>query len=204
MGSQQNDVIDLENDEDDGTIPELDGFSAQPEKMLKLSVSQTQSKPVEFVRPPVIPCVYTDPDTKHDMCLVVLVFFNGVKNISFDLIQQNDGPEPTLKITYHWPSTMYDVGSMFKNDKDKTMLFAKYHPKVLAVDNALKLYRENIEDAPVGHIQVKLPVEVQMDPKTWIKNYNKKSDGSVIVFFEFICIRRDYVITKTEKSLSFD
>lgn len=77
---------------------------------------------------------------------------------------------------------MFDVNSMFHNDKTKALLVEKYHPKLLTIENSMKLYRDNIENAPVGYIHIKLAVEV----------------------FEFICFRHDYMIVKIEKSLAFD
>lgn len=183
------------------TIPELGGAEesrGQIEKKCKLDDGQAL-QPVEFSRAPVIPCIYTDPESKHDKCLVVLTLFKGVKSITFDLIESSEGPGPTLKVTYGWPSTMFQVESIFKNDENQEMIIPILHPKIVAVETALKLYRSNMEEAPVGYINVKLPVQVQMDPSTWSKSFNKKADGTVIVFFEFVCIRNDYVISKVEK-----
>lgn len=84
------------------------------------------------------------------------------------------------------------------------MLAEKIDPKVVAVNAALHQYRTNMEDAPLATIQVKLPVEVKMDPTTWSKSFNKKQDGGIVVFLDFECIRKDYAITKSEKYLKIE
>lgn len=88
---------------------------------------------------------------------------------------------------------------MFKLEGSRDTFVNKLHPKLLAAEKALECLRENIEDAPQGIIEIKLPANIQLDPGTW-KNYiNKKSDGTVFIFFEFLCFRSDYIIKKTEK-----
>lgn len=191
-------------------IPEVDGLVEQsqesPEKKAKFTGSEVQKEspiPAQFLNGPVLPCVYTDPVSKQEKCLVVVLLFSGVTKITFDVIESNDGPEPTLKIKYEWPTQMFDTNSMFKRDSEEEMFVNKLHPKVLAVENALKKIRANMEDAPVGLIEVKLPVAIQMDPEAWTQQFNKKKDGNIIVIFEFLCIRNEYTIKKTEKTLNF-
>lgn len=75
---------------------------------------------------------------------------------------------------------------MFKNDIDGQMIASQNHPKVQAIERALQQFRGNMEDAPVATIKVKLPIEVESDPATWTKTFNRKNDGNVIVFIRFI------------------
>lgn len=69
---------------------------------------------------------------------------------------------------------MYNVTSMFKCDKYGTTLAGPMDPKLLAVDHALHQYRQNMEDAPVATIEIKIPVEVCNDPKSWTYKCNNK------------------------------
>ena len=100
--------------------------------------------------------------------------------------------------------TSFNVTEMFKKDGAALTFVDKMHPKFLATEMALQAVRENFEEAPLGTIEVKLPVSVQIEPSTWSKYFNKKKDGTLLVFFEFQCIRDDYIISKAEKSISFE
>lgn len=193
-------------DEEERTdrIDELDGDDVPPAKMSKMgNGSPEKSTTGNFVQAPVIPCVFTDPETKRDRCVVVLILYGGVSGINVDVIASVDGPGQVLKVTYEWPSSMYDMTSMFKNQKGE-MLTQISHPRVQAVEKALKNYRNNIEEAPIASFEVKLPIDVELDPETWSKIYSKKDDGGVIVFLEFNGIRKDYVIAKKEKFLKIE
>jgi len=191
-------------------ISEIDGSgpSHEPvEKKPKLELAEKCIKRVStttFIQAPVLPCVYTDPETKVDKCLVVVLLYHNVKKIDFDLVESKEGPEPTLKITYGWPPLMYDMKSMFTKGGEEQMFTPIHHPKVMAIEKALQQYRANVEDVPVGNIEVKLPVQVLMDPNTWIQTFNKKPDGTIIAFLEFTCKRDDYLIAKAEKTMTFD
>lgn len=74
----------------------------------------------------------------------------------------------------------------------------------MAVEKALEQYRQNMADSPVAAIEITLPVEVNMDPKTWVKRCNKKKDGGAVVFIELECKRKGYVIAKDEKFLKIE
>lgn len=180
-------------------IDELDGPSEPPEKKFRV---ERQSIPIAFVQAPIIPCVFKDPTTKQEKCLVVLILFNGVKGLSVDLVPKEK--TQSLVVSYDWPEEMYDVNSMFKSDKDGTMLAEATDPKLLAVDHALQQYRQNMEDAPVATIEIKLPVEVCNDPKSWHYKCNKKKNGNAIIFIEMECLRKNYTILKNEKYIVID
>lgn len=109
-----------------------------------------------------------------------------------------------MVVSYEWTEEMYSVKSMFTNDTDAKMLVEPLSPKLLAVEEALKKYRQNIEDAPVTSMTIKLPTEVCTDPKSWSYTYNKKKNGNVIIFIELACIRKDYVISKAEKFIKIE
>lgn len=189
--SSRNSLLDVDESSNMSGISEVDGHGSthEPEeKKTKLDFAEFYNKTLPtatFVQPPVLPCVYNDPDTNVQKCMVVVLLFHGVHSINFDFLESTEGDEPTLKVTYHWPSLMYNVDAMFTKGNEEEMFVSKHHPKVLAVEKTVQQFRQNIEDAPVGHIEIKLPVHVQMDPSTWIKTFNKKSDGTIIVFSNF-------------------
>lgn len=192
-------------EEESNRIDELDGFEGPSKKVFKSGYNEAENlKQIEFHQAPVFPCVYTDGATKQEKCMVVLMLYSGVKGISVDIITKPNSLDQILKVTYNWPTSMYNVESMFTDDATKNMLVARIDPKVIAVEDALKQYRANMEEAPTATIEIKLPVEVKIDPTTWTKTFNKKTDGGIVVFLEFECIRKDYAIFKSEKFLKID
>lgn len=187
--------------DDHGDVDEsLRDSDAPPQKHSKKDVELEPEKPpsVNCVQPPVLTSTYTDCDSKQDKCVVVLALFSGVKGINIDVIVKDGGPEQTLLVTYNWPISMYDVSSMFKKDGGGRALAEIGDPIVQAIEKELKKY------PPVATIKVKLPVEVNCDPSSWKKMFNKKADGGVIVFLEFDCIRKEYAISKDEKYLKIN
>ncbi len=184
-------------------MEEIDGEKGPPEKISKIGRAESQQK-FHFKQAPIIPCVYTDPDTKNEKCLVALVVYAGIKGLNVDVITKENSVEQTLIVTYDWPESMYEVKSMFKNDKDGTNIVDITHPKVLAIESALQQYRTNFEDSPIATVEIKLPVEVNCDPKTWTYNANKKTEGNTVIFTEMECLREDYIISKTEKYIKIE
>lgn len=186
---------------------EIDGTAAPPPppKGSKLSTEyfdDIKSASIVFKQPPIVSVVYTDPDTKQNICLVVVSLFSKIKKIDFDVTTVDNFQ--VLKVTYEWPLYSYSGSEMFKKEGSAATFVNKLHPKFLAVEKALEDVRENFEEAPIGTIETKLPATIQMDPSSWKNYFNKKGDGTLLVFFEFLCIRSDYIIKMTEKSVSFD
>lgn len=107
----------------------------------------------------------------------------------------------TLKVTYAWPRSSFVVSEIFKRDGSATTFISKMHPMYASTEKALEELRENFEDAPIGTIEIKLPARVQLEPNTWKKSFNKKADGTLLVYLELLCHRGDYIISKSEKSL---
>lgn len=163
-----------------------------------------ETKAIEFIQAPLIPVVFTDPVTKNEKCLVVILSYNGVKGLNVDVVNKDKQKEQTLIVTYNWPDEMFNVNAMFKRDGDGTMMVIATHPKMLAIDQALRNYRGNIGDAPVATIEVKLPVQVCVDPKSWHFQVNKKAEGNVLIFIELDCVRHEYVICKNEKVIKIE
>lgn len=205
-------VLGLRNYDDGDDIAEIDGGEpaglAQPQPPMKIpkmiSRNEDDAKPsiVSFKQPPVITSVFADPETKQAKCLVVITLFANVKTIDFDIDETENGQ--VLRVTYPWPDSSYKASEMFKRDANEETFIGKMHPKFLATEKALMAVREHIDDAPVGTIEVKLPIKVQREPNTWKKEFNKKKDGTLLVFLEFESHRESSIISKDEKSLSFE
>ncbi|KAG4070437.1 hypothetical protein HA402_005669 [Bradysia odoriphaga] len=200
-------IADFFGDRNRAPSEELDGVDFQPEKKIQKvddAIESGGSKLVNCIQPPVIPCIYTDSHSKKEMCMVTLLLCNGVKGVHFDLVVNANGPEQTLVVKYNWPKSMYDVKDMFLDDDLDEMLAEEGDPEFQAVEKALRQFCENVDAAPVATIEIKLPVEVKQDPESWTKTVNKKTDGGVIVFIKFECIRKVYEICKNEKFLKID
>ncbi|KAJ6622267.1 hypothetical protein Bhyg_17113 [Pseudolycoriella hygida] len=194
-----------EEERERNEISEIDGIEGSSKKAFDIGSDKAQSQnKFEFLQAPIIPCVYTDGDTKQEKCMVVFMLYSGVNAVSVDTITKPDTFGQICKFSYNWPIAMYNLKSMFQNDRNGCMLVDEIYPKAIAIDAALKQYRENMEDAPKATIEIKLPVEVKPDPTTWKKTFNKKQDGGVVIFLEFECIRKDFAILKSVKVLRIE
>lgn len=167
-----------------------------------LTKSTVYTGNIMFRQPPIVSTTYTNPDTKQEICLVIISLMSKIKRIDFDVVTVDNNH--VLKITYTWPIYAYNVSEMFKREGDNETFVNKLHPKFLAVEKALENVRENIEDAPQGVIDIVLPANIQLDPGTWNNYFNRKSDGTLLFFFEFLCVRTDYIIKKREKTILLD
>jgi hypothetical protein len=57
----------------------------------------------------------------------------------------------------------------------------QYHPEVVALQAELEKFREKVDEAPKGLIEVSLPITVQTDTVTWTKDGIKRDDGSLVL-----------------------
>lgn len=51
------------------------------------------------------------------------------------------------------------------------------HQMVIGFEKSLMKHRANIEERPLGFLEVKLRIEVKKDTKTWTHFFNKLSDA---------------------------
>lgn len=117
-------MITAEEESDPRNFLEFDGIEKPSMKISKTESNQSAITP-NFYQQPIVPCVYTDGETKQEKCLVVLMLYPGVKGINVDIITEPNSPEQTLKVTYEWPKAMYDVMLMFKKDADNIQCWLK-------------------------------------------------------------------------------
>uniref|UniRef100_A0A336MIB5 CSON015150 protein n=1 Tax=Culicoides sonorensis TaxID=179676 RepID=A0A336MIB5_CULSO len=183
------------------SMPEIDGTESSsqqpPSKKFKLDDHSTE---VEFVQPPALVNVYTDPDSKQKKCGVSVLLFAGIKEINFDIVKENN--HQVFKINYSWPTMMFDTEKMFTSNGE--MLWPKLHPMVTGMETALMGVRRNIDEAPQGSISVTLPVEVNTNPESWIKKSNKSKDGAMVFFIIFECLENEYAVSSKSKTFKFD
>lgn len=179
----------------DDNIIEIDGTAPPSPKIPKIVAEKSDesaSAVTAFKQPPVLATIYNDPDTKRDICLVVVMFFTGAKKSISTYIR-----------SMTWPKSSYTCEDMFTRDAARSII-SKLDPKYVAIEKVLESFRSNMEDAPLGTIDIKLPSAVLLDPSTWRNYNNKKQDGTLLVFWEFMCARSEYAIKKSEKSIILD
>lgn len=72
------------------------------------------------------------------------------------------------------------LSTMFYDDE----LDEVFTTRVQSIENALKNYRNTVEDVTVAKMVLNLPIEVGANPQTWTNTYNKREDGGVILSLE--------------------
>lgn len=78
----------------DDDIIEIDGLEKAPKLSLDDDISTVN---ISFKRPPIVVTVYADPETKQDICLVILSLHSKVKKIDFDVVTVDNNH--ILKVT---------------------------------------------------------------------------------------------------------
>lgn len=154
----------------------------------------------QFQLPPIITSKYTDPDTKIEMAIVIFPLYPDIKNIEFELVEEGD--DQFLLVKFGWPENMHNSKTMFS--KGGKMTLSNLHPKVMAVEKALKSIRQNIEDVPVGITKIHLAEKVKNEPKLWEKEYIKQDSGSVSVFISLPLAGDDYATSNMERMLHIE
>lgn len=141
---------------------------------------------VSFSNYPAYVRTYFDHTTKTNNVLVVASIPSGAVNGFIDV---NDaGTEVT--ITFDWPKPLYQAEKLFKGTQ-------QYHPKVIAMEDALRSMRAHINTAPKSCITLKLPIRVQTGSGTWNKSTVKDGDALVAVA-EFAGYIADYAKIATK------
>lgn len=94
---------------------------------------------------PIVSTKYTDPDTKKENALVIFPILAGIKDIEVSLSEE--GEDHFLIAEFTWPTEMCDTMKMFS--QGGSMVVEECHPKVIAVENAVKNVRKSISDVPL-------------------------------------------------------
>lgn len=179
-------------------ILEVDGSSGSPEKIPKIELNQDECEgdkllnEYNFERAPLLCEIYRDPDTKNEICIIAVAMFAGATNISFELTEDCR----KIKIYFEWPNGMFTIKDIFKSFDPPV---PNYHPRYLALENALERYRKSLDTIPNGVIHVRLPIPVQNISSTWFKKLINTDGGSLIVFIELTGYQKQYTIKKEDK-----
>ena len=78
-----------------------------------------------------------------------------------------------------------------------------YHPKVVALQAELEKFREKVDEAPKGVIEISIPITVQTDTATWTKDGIKRDDGSLVLMVELQAYQKTYTVKQTDTSVVF-
>lgn len=81
-------LIDLWNEEEE-RIEEIDGEKGPPEKISK-KIRPANQQSLHFKQAPIIPCVYTDPESKIEKFLVVMVVYSGIAVVNVDVVTKEN------------------------------------------------------------------------------------------------------------------
>lgn len=145
--------------------------------------------------------IFKDPESLHEMLIVVFHLPSGVEEASFDLV--GDGPGTRIgKIEYDWPTITIDPEEYF--DFDITCGMPRCHTKLLALRDDLRHFRPNVDSIPKAEIEIILPISVQtMSSSRSIRAVRKRSDGTRLLIVELMAYQTEYTVRKEDKQLKF-
>lgn len=140
--------------------------------------------------------VYEDPDTNNQF-VVAAVILHGMSaeqgQIRRKLIEE-DG-EQYLTVAESWQPELFDGKRLFKEETD----LLSYHPKVVALNEALKKVRQHYSEIPEEIVRVKLATKVVEDMTTWNEHVEKLPSGSVLLRITFKTIPSMYSIDQRKE-----
>lgn len=123
--------------------------------------------------------------------------FSGTTNYSFDISEDGE----SVKLFFDWPKPMYNVEDIFKAFPSETI--PNFHPKYVALENALETVRGNVDEKPKGSVEVKLPIPVQNVSSTWTKKLIE-SKGCTLLYLELYGFQTKYAVKNNEKLFEKD
>lgn len=109
----------------------------------------------------------TSSDTKKENALVIFPILAGIKDIEYSLSEE--GEDHFLIAEFTWLTGMCDTTKIFS--QGGVMVVEKFHPKVIAVENALKNVRKSIGDVPLTRNKYHIVGKVKKDMKSWSKPF---------------------------------
>lgn len=139
---------------------------------------------------------YEDPDTNNEF-VVAAVILHGMSaeqgQIRRKLIEE-DG-EQYLAVAESWQPELLDGKRLFKEEPD----LLSYHPKVVALKEALKKVRQHYSEIPEEIVRVKLAKKVLEDMATWNEHVEKLPSGNVLLRITFKTIPSMYSIDQCKE-----
>jgi len=127
---------------------------------------------------------------------IALVLPSGVNKSDFTLQVLEGGV--LLQLTVKWPEPLVDLNLLHQKwlrpvEKDDNTLFTMFHPKVLALEDALKKKRMRATDDVISTAKIILPFPVQthVESKT---NLGFKESGTKLVYIELKAMAENYAV----------
>lgn len=133
---------------------------------------------------------WKEPGTTTDIYTVVLLLPSGVsaKTFLFKVLEEGR----ILELTVDWPRPLSDVEMMHTEwlTPGATNGFTEYHPRVVAVDNALKELRKHSHQKIKAVARFDIPFAVRKD---FYNQENFEFEGSCkMIYIELKAITADY------------
>lgn len=159
----------------------------------ELTIGEAFFKPLNIVG------VWEEPGTKTKRISVVIVLPSGVNKHDFSLSVPDSGRMLELRVT--WPDPLVNLRELHQKwlrplDASSSLSepFTMFHPKVLALEDALKKKREHANDIVSSTARIPLPFAVQthIEAKS---NLFFKSTGTKILYVELKAMAESYGVT---------
>lgn len=170
-----------------------DSETLQPESPSDFEVAEDDF--IEHCNQPLKMEVFPDPVTEKKKLIIVYALPGGATNGDFILVGSGPGTN-MARITYTWPKVMYDIDALFA----KTIAAKpeeKYHPKITALKEGLKKNRESKGEAPIGVVNLNLPIPVLTAEETIIRKGGQiKENGTVLLIVELTAFESLYTAVK--------
>lgn len=142
---------------------------------------------------------FKDHENQIEKVLLVVNMPSGAANVKLEL--NSDGT--IVVITYNWAKILYTMDDLFKNELHINEIQA-YHPKIIALHNALERMRNKVDVAPQGSLKIKLPFPVQTSITSYKKTGIFRKDGSQILTAEFQGIPKTYNKKDSDATVTFE
>ena len=160
--------------------------------------------------PPVVITTYVNSDTSETMVLVLLTLPSGVTSchvaIDPDSMCSRSGGTNKIMVSYEWGDYSFKPLMLYKSFLQKGVM-SKDHPKIQAIYNGLKKFRDNIEQAPKSTVHITLPIQVQVADNKWSYNTiaNKDDNGftTQVIEIELTELQTSYISIKANKKAMF-
>lgn len=153
---------------------------------------EVQTSTVMEFKPLHIQGQWKEPGTTTDICSISIILPAGVGKGAFLLKVTENGTVLELKVD--WPRCLSDVHVMYRKWLDETGDdgFTEYHPRVVAMDNALKALRSHARQKIKSVTKFSLPFPVRKDIHG---QTNLAFEDARMVYVELKAITSDYAET---------
>lgn len=153
-----------------------------------------------FFKPLYLIGEWQEPGSKTKRLTVVLILPSGVNKSDFTL-QVLEGGQ-SLELTVQWPMPLVDLDMLHQKwlrqpTDDNNCRFTMFHPKVLALEDALKKKRNRAADSVVSTARIILPFPVQthVESKT---NLGFKESGTKLVYVDLKAMAENYAVANDQ------